>query len=123
MIPVYIFIWILIHLLRSGWVLCEKNWLCQSHTFQVFPPYWRFGRLKFVGPVEENVTNFVSRTNCDKNWHTVVETLYFFMIYMLQRDQVEKKEKVVTKRVQIFDGHIHLASFPFRLSRSSRVLS
>ena len=33
------------------------------------PPSWKFDRLKTVLPVEDNGTNFVSRTNFDKNWH------------------------------------------------------
>ena len=42
-----------------------------------------------------------------------VEILYFFMAYMPQRDQVEKKEKFDIKHKQIFDGNIRLASFCF----------
>ena len=53
----------------------------------------------------------------------VVETLYFFMTYMPQRDQVEKNEKFDIKREPFFYSHIHLASFLFRPSRCLKALS
>ena len=53
----------------------------------------------------------------------VVETLYFFMTYMPQRDQVEKMRNSLSNVNHFFYSHIHLASFPFRPSRFLRALS
>ena len=68
------------------------NWLCQTHPLLVVLPHWKFGLLKTVGPVENNGTDFVSKTTLDKIGTLVVETLYFFMTYMAERDQVEEGE-------------------------------
>ena len=77
------------------------NWLCQTHLILVGPLYWTFDLFKTVGLVENNGTNLSPERIGIKNGTLVVETLYFFMTYMPERDQVEKRLNLILNVNQI----------------------